>query len=158
MPPEMKYITACIVALLLFGAVGLAAYYGYGHWRVRESRSWGSTTGRVLESGAAWETVEESNRMFLARVIYEYQVNDRPYRNGRIFLQPNTNSDATATAARFPAGAQVPVYYNPADPAQSVLVRNAPSTQLYIGLIVLLLALAVMMCGLYWLISFIVTL
>ena len=154
----MPYILGCIVALLLFGAAALAAYYGYGHWQVRESRTWHTTTGRVLESSAVWETVEENSRIFVPRVIYEYQVNGRPYRSDRIFLQPHTNDDASATAARFPAGSQVPVYYNPADPAQARLVRNVPSAQLYIGLIALLLALAIMMCGLYWLTSFIVSL
>jgi hypothetical protein len=155
MSTDILLVVACAVGLLLFIAMCLAAVYGHGHWKLHASRKWATATGKVLESRAVWETVDENSRIFVPRVIYEYQVGNRPYRNDRIFVVKQGNSDAEATAAQFPVGMQVSVYYDPADPAQAALVRNAPSTALYLGLIALMLTLAAAICGLSWLTSFI---
>jgi hypothetical protein len=158
MSTDIQLVVACVTSLLLFIAIAIAAAYGYGHWKLRASRQWATTTGNVVESKAVWETVDENSRIFIPRVIYDYQVSGRPYRNDRIFVVSQGNSDAQATAAQFPMGRQVSVYYDPADPSQSALVRNAPSAALYLGLISLMLILAVTICGLTWLTSWITSL
>ena len=158
MSTDILLIIGCVVGLLLFIAMCLAAVHGYGHWQLQASRKWATVIGKVVESRALWETVDENSRVFVPRVIYEYKVGDRPYRNDRIFVVSQGNSNAEATVAQFPVGRQVPVYYDPADPTQAALVRNAPSAALYLGLIALMLTLAAAICGLSWLTSFIMKL
>ena len=42
---------------------------------------------------------------------------------GEQFFSVRLHGDAQKTIERYPAGAQVTVHYNPADPAQSALER-----------------------------------
>lgn len=61
-------------------------------------------------------------------VVYDYQVNGVSYQGQRIkageqFFSVRVIGDAQATAARYPVGTQVMVYYNPANPQESALER-----------------------------------
>ena len=50
-------------------------------------------------------------------------------------------------AAKYPAGSQVTVYYNPQNPSESVLERRATGSLLLLGLIVALWGLAVFLAA-----------
>jgi hypothetical protein len=58
------------------------------------------------------------------RIGYEYQVNEEPYWSDCVnygFTGSNDGNFATAYVAKYPAGTQVVVYYDPLDPQRSVL-------------------------------------
>lgn len=81
------------------------------------SESWPSVTGRVLSSA-----VRRSGRTRRARVRYAYEVRGKELIGTRIrCLEPVTLEWASTTAERYPVGAPVVVYYDPAQPTESVL-------------------------------------
>jgi hypothetical protein len=55
----------------------------------------------------------------------------------------SSNKKAEEITARYPAGAQVPVYYNPANPNEAVLERKASSSTvtMVIGVIFAVIAI-----------------
>lgn len=80
---------------------------------------WPHTTGTVLSS-----TVQVSRngnaRHEQPLVLYAYQVDGQVFQGNRVRLSGSATS-ASATVARYPAGAAVTVYYDPANPAVSAL-------------------------------------
>lgn len=81
------------------------------------SESWPSVTGRVLSSA-----VRRSGRTRRARVRYAYKVRGKELIGTRIrYLEQVTLEWASTTASRYRAGTPVAVYYDPAEPRESVL-------------------------------------
>jgi hypothetical protein len=76
-----------------------------------------------------------------ARLAYAYEVGGRPYSGDQVTLRPPVPDAAGRTAQRllaaYPAGSPVTVYYDPADPADAVLVRANPSDSLRPALVLL---------------------
>lgn len=69
-----------------------------------------------------------NSRSEIPVVVYQYQVDGKDYqgqtiRAGEQFLSIRVMGSAQDTTARYPIGAQVMVYYNPANPAESALER-----------------------------------
>lgn len=106
------------------------------------SAKWPTVTGKILDSridtaiidnSTAVEDEESSGRRHLrqdeevstAAVRYAYRVGDKDYESTRLYIgRPvfyGGSAVAAAVAAKYQAGAQVPVYYNPDNPAQAVL-------------------------------------
>jgi hypothetical protein len=61
-----------------------------------------------------------------ASVKYEFSVGSTLFRGDRISIGGRPSEDVGATMKRFPAGAEVPVFYDPDEPVWSVLERDAP--------------------------------
>jgi len=120
---------ACILVagLVMAGWVILQVHRGWA------SASWPTCTGTVLSS-----TVErtrsastgprrrhnESSWRYRCHVSYRYTVAGTVFTGTRIRVSGGASSNpgpAEADAARFPAGAEVQVHYNPADPADALL-------------------------------------
>ena len=61
-------------------------------------------------------------------VQYSYQAVGQAYEGSRIAPGPEVGgSGAGKVVARYPAGAQVMVFYNPQNPSDAVLERKAPA-------------------------------
>jgi hypothetical protein len=98
--------------------------------RSAAAASWPSVEGRITAS--AVETRERAGRRnrdrdrYLPTVRYDYRVGGRGFSNGRIWLTETKSWKSRAGAeeaiAAFPAGAAVPVFYDPANPADSALI------------------------------------
>jgi hypothetical protein len=75
--------------------------------------------GTVLSS-----TVQVSNngvgRVDSPLVLYAFQVGEQRFQGDRVTANGRA-PDAAEVVARYPTGANVVVYYDPADPAQSAL-------------------------------------
>ncbi|RZI84626.1 MAG: DUF3592 domain-containing protein [Rubrivivax sp.] len=118
-----KWIAGAIVA-------GLAVLMWRAYLDRKASPQWPSVPGqvissRVVEQSAANDGGPGYQREWRVEVNYTYTVNGQAHKNDRIqAMLPRFGSEAEALALqrRFPAGAQVPVFYNPGKPASSVLI------------------------------------
>ena len=91
------------------------------------AQTWPGTMGTVLSSSVQSRRSGNSTSTYPV-VIYQYQVSGQTYQGqtikaGEQFFSVRIMGDAQATVARYPIGAQVMVYYNPADPKESALER-----------------------------------
>jgi Protein of unknown function (DUF3592) len=95
---------------------------------LRQAKSWVATTGRILSSG-----VETRRRRFrdepeelkdVPAVTYEFKVGGRTIDGTRVSIGDEAGLDMDAVLARYPAGAEVTVYYDPRDPTRCVLERD----------------------------------
>ena len=85
-----------------------------------------------------WESVQ-STYFILSRgqVYYEYEVNGQTYDNNRVrflstFFNPSGSLD-TEWANKNRQKTEVTVYYNPDNPARSVLVREVDTDKFFYG-------------------------
>jgi hypothetical protein len=107
--------------------------------RGRETRGWSHAAGRVLSSRVEEEhggAEEQGYPRWRFDVRYAYEVRGRTYESGQVWYG---SSSAPASqdrawhqqwADRFPAGGEVDVWYDPADPGRAVLVRGPPRGEL----------------------------
>lgn len=118
-----------VVIMLVFVVIApvLAAPYLYFYRRAavrsKAAESWSQTTGRVENS-----FMQEVTEWPAPIVIYTYSVGDRAYRRSRVLFGGTGMMNPTAAEqvlASFPTGAEVPVFFDPKRPGQSVLLRVA---------------------------------
>ena len=99
--------------------------------RIRRAAGWSGTTGTVriseIRPDRSGSTIRNPLFDNLPHVVYEYRVGSRTYSGERISFGDDTGgANAAATLRRYPVGATVPVYYDPADPGEAILEREAP--------------------------------
>ncbi len=118
-----------IGAAVFIGVLTFAVIYKLAE--VSAARRWPATTGKILSSGIAARRKPSQPRgdsvANYPEVVYEYRVGGRRYRGERVSIgEAAGNFGVEETLARYPAGAAVQVYYNPANPAEAVLERELP--------------------------------
>ena len=104
------------------------------YWEVRRARHWPDTNGKVIESvvearrrqpGESGYHFGDTEVLHEPKVVYEYKVAGKTYRHRRIHFGERTSAyELESYLARYPVGADVTVYYNPADPQDAILERN----------------------------------
>jgi hypothetical protein len=114
--------------------IGLGLFGAFLFWVIRRSQqakalreasqTWPTTTGKVLKSRA--EVRGGRRARVYPYIVYEYAVNGQSYESDHVRANDKlwrgySSRDAYDTVDRYPAGATVTVYYNPADPQQSAL-------------------------------------
>jgi hypothetical protein len=103
---------------------------------VRRASRWPATPGTITVStvnasknkpgdpGYDFSDTEVTNQPF---VEYEYKVDRRKLRGNRITIGEKISGfELESTLARYPVGATVTVYYDPANPKNAVLERDLP--------------------------------
>ncbi len=118
-----------IILFLVLGGIGYLLYKRNkqsGEVRLL-AQSWPSTSGTVLMSSVQSRTSGRSHSTYPV-IVYQYVVNGQSYQSqtvkaGEQFLNVRVAGQAQATVARYPIGANVTVYYDPANPANSALER-----------------------------------
>lgn len=115
----------------------------------RAQAAWPSVTGQVtaVETDTVWLAGRFPRMVNAVRVVYEYRVGDELFSSDQV----NNNAvpveveslEGARLLATYPAGAAVTVYYDPDDPAQSVLERAPTSGAFMAGLTMLALAAVV---------------
>lgn len=106
---------------------------------VRRAAAWKTTPGRITRSRPVTRRVRgvESHDRALhgqdletrnfAEIAYEYHVGRKRLTGKRVSIgEDRGNWQVAETLARYPEGAAVLVYYNPARPSEAVLERDAP--------------------------------
>lgn len=133
--------------VLLFA--GLGAFLIYNSIRSRKkaaaSQGWPVVSGEILEARVVHDVSTDSDGdrrdSYTPAVRYSYAVGGHAYSGKKLSFggQTGYGSQAKAQAAlnSYPLGGTVRVYYNPADPSEAVLERQAggATVSLVLGII-----------------------
>lgn len=123
-------VLAMALPLAILGGVGYFIYrtMDKSNQALAAAKTWPSTTGVVIRSMV--DASGGRTTSFFANVMYEYEVNGMTYqgnvlRAGDQFIRKTSRTMGTAQAKvdEYPAGRQVTVYYDPANPANAALER-----------------------------------
>jgi hypothetical protein len=132
---DMRFVLILLIGLPMGLAVVLVAQRaGAGQKQAMAARRWPQATAVVISSGVQEEWVRtrrysshrySPTRRYGAQVVVEYEVDGRRYHSKRLHLGErmlaSTPDSAEKTAARYPAGSTVTVFYNPANPTDATL-------------------------------------
>lgn len=113
--------------LLILNAVFLGVIY-FMRRKMAAVSQWPSTMGTVMMSTVEWRSSSEGGSTAYPVVQYSYQVNGQAFQGYKLAPGPEVGgTGAQKVAARYPAGAQVMVFYNPQNPSDAVLETKAPA-------------------------------
>jgi hypothetical protein len=131
--------------LLLFNGIFLGVIIATRR-KMRMVHEWPTVMGTVIASYLERRRSSSNRGSINYPVVqYSYQVNGRMYTSTKLAPGPEVGgTGAGKVVARYPAGAQVMVFYNPQDPADAVLEKKAPA-QWIIWLVLVIFDL--MLCG-----------
>lgn len=133
-PPNPK-----LALVVLIAVIGVGCFWLYkGVFAIKDSfevNYWLQTTGIITEAKVDTEAhyfVDDSRRQFYYRpeVIYSYSVDDRGYSSNQItvldgiYIQGFKHLANMKVRPYQPKGRKVSVYYDPINPARSVLKRG----------------------------------
>ncbi len=124
---------------------------------VRRAATWSTASGRVVTSETRTEhrssASEGTTVKTMPLVEYEFSAGGQKWRGNRISIgEDSGGANTEATLGRYPIGAVVSVYYDPADPKKSVLERDIPKG-FGKGLLAILAFFAVLAGIIYWLVT-----
>ena len=158
----MESITTPLIGLicgagfgLIFTALGAFLLYKADQSRKKAgaSQGWPSTQGQIVDArvdrSMHTDSDGDTDYSYTPRVEYTYEYGGVNYRNNKVAfgLAQGYNSQAKAqeVISRYPVGSEVPVYYDPSNPEDSVLERKAGSftTTLVIGIIFIIIGVCV---------------
>lgn len=115
---------ALLFALAFPGVIAIGVLVKQGE--AQSAAGWTKTRARILQSGMAKE-LRYDKEVTVPRVEYEYTVGFHKFRGRKVSVaELVVGPDAKAMMARFPVGASVPAYYDPADPNRALLERDLP--------------------------------
>jgi hypothetical protein len=130
-------VTAVLVLLAAgFAFLGAAVFLAAGLLGVRRglrTYGWARAEGRVVRSLVARETEatgEGTVDRFRAEVRYRYEAVGAPREGSAVHADDRgspSRAKAERRAARYPEGARVAVFYDPAEPDRAVLERGVGS-------------------------------
>ncbi len=113
--------------LLLLNTIFLGIIY-FMRRRMAVVSTWPSTMGTVITSFLEQRSDSEGGTTNYPVVQYSYQVGGQTYQSSK--RAPGMEVGGTgagSVVARYPAGAQVMVFYDPQNPSDAVLERKAPA-------------------------------
>ncbi len=120
--------------------------------RADESGHWNRTTGRVVQSQVEARRSHSEHgysTSYYPVIVYEYAINGQRYQNDRVNFGPEMGFSSTGPSetvvGRYHVGNTVDVYFDPANPAESVLERTAGGSNNLL-LVVAALIVAVLIC------------
>ena len=113
--------------LLILNTIFLAIIY-FMRRKMAAVSQWPSTMGTVVMSRIEQRSSSEGGYTDYPVVQYSYQVGGQAFQSLKLAPGPEVGgTGARKVVARYPAGAQVMVFYNPQNPSEAVLERKAPA-------------------------------
>jgi hypothetical protein len=113
--------------LLILNAIFLGIIF-FMRRRMATVSQWPSTMGTVVASYLERRSSSEGGSTSYPVVQYSYQVGGQMYQGHKIAPGMEVGgTGAGRVVARYPAGAQVMVFYDPQKPSEAVLERKAPA-------------------------------
>lgn len=117
--------------IVLFGIAGAVMIFKYFQEQKEadESQGWSSTIGKITKSSIQREaSYESSNTLYFPEVEYLYEFLGTEYTGNRITFGGSTGNSnrkkSEETLAKYPVGKSIPIYYDPNNPQDSVLIRK----------------------------------
>lgn len=98
-------------------------FMAHGVYKQFESRNYASVTGTITHSEVKSHHSSKGGTSYNAVIEYKFEAGGQKFVGNKIRLGVTTSSYANATAAvnTHPVGSTVQVFYNPADPQESLL-------------------------------------
>ena len=113
--------------LLILNAIFLGVIF-FMRRKMSQVSQWPSTMGTVMMSTIEQRSSSEGGYTDYPVVQYSYQVGGQTYQSMRLAPGPEVGgSGARKVVGRYPAGAQVMVFYDPQNPSDAVLEKKAPA-------------------------------
>ena len=150
----------CVAVPFLIVALILAAVVIRAGRKARVSQVWPSAMGQVLaahlEARSSRNAQGSTTTAYFPVVVYQYSVGGQTYQSDRMRFGMDVGEGLTRLGQRvvdrYPPGSQVEVFYNPDDPTEAVLERNARTpnrilTCVVIAIVGLVLVAAVFTLG-----------
>jgi len=152
MNTELLLVVGIIVFVLLILNVIFLGIIFFMRRRMAAVRQWPSTMGTVNTSYLERRSSTDGGSTNYPVVQYSYQVGGQTYNGMKIAPGPEVGgTGAGKVVARYPAGAQVMVFYNPQNPSDAVLETKAPAQWiLWLILIVFDIALCAVIPIVWW--------
>ena len=107
-----------------------------------ESTKWPSVPGVMTESSVSKTSDSQGNQNENLIVEYKYAVAGKALQGDRVSIG-NTGEAANDIVARYPKGKAVQVFYDPRHPAASVLEPGAEGAEIWAGISIICLLLAI---------------
>lgn len=112
-----------LIFLLLFGAIFVAVGSFMTH-AAYSAHAWPTTTATILSSRIGTSHTHDASS-YRPEILYRYRVGDRSYTGNRFAFSYGSSYQAvSAVIRRYPAGATVTAFYDPAKPSQAVLEQS----------------------------------
>ena len=112
--------------LVILNVIFLAILF-FMRRRMAVVSQWPSTMGTVVNSYLERRSSSDGSTNYPV-VQYSYQVGGQMYQSSKLAPGPEVGGTGAGTVvARYPAGAQVLVFYDPQKPSDAVLERKAPA-------------------------------
>jgi len=114
-----------IFVLFLLNAIFLTIIF-FIRRRMATVRRWPSTLGTVMTSRLETRSTSDGYTDY-PFVQYSYQIGEQTYQGMKLAPGPEVGgTGAGKVVAKYPAGAQVMIFYNPQNPSEAVLETKAP--------------------------------
>ncbi|MFT3892399.1 MAG: DUF3592 domain-containing protein [Anaerolineales bacterium] len=115
-----------VVVLFILNAIFLTIIF-FMRKRMAVVSQWPSTMGNVVMSTIDRRSSSDGYTDYPV-VQYSYQIGGQTYQSTKLAPGPEVGgTGARKVVAKYPAGAQVMVFYNPQNPGEAVLERKAPA-------------------------------
>ncbi|MDF1512259.1 MAG: DUF3592 domain-containing protein [Anaerolineae bacterium] len=130
--------------------------------RYQGTPNWPTVTGNVQQTFVYQHdrsTSEGTITTFTPVVLYGYTVDSRVYEGSKRKFIPydqssfRSEAEADMITARYTPGSEVPVYYNPANPAQAILEKPKATAHIAVllyGIVCMLLGGGMIALGILW--------
>ena len=127
MNTELLLIVGIIGFVFLILNVVFLAIIFFMRRKMAAVSQWPSTMGTVMMSTIERRSSDDGYTDYPV-VQYSYLVSGQSYQNTKLAPGPEVGgTGAGKVVARYPAGAQVMVFYNPQNPSEAVLETKAPA-------------------------------
>lgn len=115
-----------VFVLLILDAIFLGIIF-FMRRRMATVSQWPSTMGTVMMSRIEQRSSDDGYTDYPV-VQYSYQIGGQAYQSMKLAPGPEVGgTGARKVVAKYPAGAQVMVFYDPQNPSDAVLERKAPA-------------------------------
>jgi hypothetical protein len=115
-----------VIVLFILNIVFLTIIF-FMRRRMATVSQWPAAMGNVIMSTVERRSSEDGYTDYPV-VQYSYQVGGQAYQSYKLAPGPEMGgTGARKVIAKYPAGAQVMVFYDPRNPAEAVLERKAPA-------------------------------
>jgi len=107
--------------------LGIVGQFWWKGRLVRQSKSWPSTPGEIIQSRVARES-NSDGRYYTPKIAYRYSAQGRAYEADTVQIGADgisgSRKQARQTVARYPVGSQALVYFDPERPERACLERR----------------------------------